>query len=500
MVEFEPPKRKALSESELHHALTRLGNTSDGLVQAEVLLSKQASAREEDTAALAAWISQMQALGTPEAQRALTNMVLDVMPAAIVETQVDEEPAQDREVEPVFTSEISIIQSRRALRGKRAGLRNFIGYLAGILLLSLSNALISVWLELNLTEALVSAAIGLVICAPIIALLKSHPLHPLLRSAAVFGGWGVYVGAGLMLATIAVTVSAGSLAASQQLYLENFTAAYNSDLLVMAGIALVVSQTIPRSWFFSAIAVSSVCVIGFEIAQTPNVRATLDFTLISVDSLLWGSLAMGLVSAVIYAFGQPHLALKTKSLFWQLPLMLVLSAVAVLFASPLTLPNSVPVVIFLAIALSGRDLSAHALGRFAGIAFLIAPILTPWIDMVSGPAVAILSSLLVLIGLDQLFRTGSLHIPSLDTSYGFYGSFQPLTFTAILFSSALATRPAQDLAQLSEIFSHHELALITGLGVGSFFALLRIFSIRKQDQEIRNVEFRNMNLDNLLGL
>ena len=144
MVEFEPPKRKALSESELHHALTMLGNTSDGLVQAEVLLSRQASAREEDTAALAAWISQMQALGTPEAQRALANMVLDVMPAAIVETQVDDEPAQDREVEPVFTSEISIIQSRRALRGKRAGLRNFIGYLAGILLLSLSNALISV--------------------------------------------------------------------------------------------------------------------------------------------------------------------------------------------------------------------------------------------------------------------------------------------------------------------------------------------------------------------
>ncbi len=49
-------------------------------------------------------------------------------------------------------------------------------------------------------------------------------------------------------------------------------------------------------------------------------------------------------------------------------------------------------------------------------------------------------------------------------------------------------------------FSSLELALIFGLAVGFTFALLRIFVIRAQDREIRNVEIRNMNLDNLLGL
>jgi hypothetical protein len=49
-------------------------------------------------------------------------------------------------------------------------------------------------------------------------------------------------------------------------------------------------------------------------------------------------------------------------------------------------------------------------------------------------------------------------------------------------------------------FTVHELALIFGLAIGLTFALLRVFVIRAQDREIRNVEIRNMNLDNLLGL
>jgi hypothetical protein len=353
---------------------------------------------------------------------------------------------------------------------------------------------------LNPAEAIASAAIGLLFFAPLIALLKSHQLHPLLRSAAVFGGWGVYVGAGLILATIAVAILAGSIAANQTQYLEDFTAAYPTDWLVMAGIVLVVSQAIPRGWFFSTILVFGFGALGFEVVQNLDAQANIDFTMVDSNCLLWGSLAMGFVNAIIFTFGQPHLPLRTKTLIWQLPLALALSVFAIFFASPMTLPISVPAVIFLSIALSGRDISAHGLGRLAGLAFLIAITLTPWLDMVSGPAVAVLSTLLVLVTFDQVLRKSSLHIPSLDTSYGFYGSFQSLTFTAVVLAAMIAVPAVQDLAQLSSLFNHHELAMITGLVVGLLFALLRIVSIRKQDREIRNVEFRNMNLDNLLGL
>jgi hypothetical protein len=58
----------------------------------------------------------------------------------------------------------------------------------------------------------------------------------------------------------------------------------------------------------------------------------------------------------------------------------------------------------------------------------------------------------------------------------------------------------QDLILPNSDFTVHELALIFGLAIGVTFAVLRIFVIRAQDREIRNVEFRNMNLDNLLGL
>jgi hypothetical protein len=122
------------------------------------------------------------------------------------------------------------------------------------------------------------------------------------------------------------------------------------------------------------------------------------------------------------------------------------------------------------------------------------------LDYVNGPAVSVLSALIILLFADQVFRRTPLHIPSLDTSYGFYGSFQPVTWLAFLVSAPLGVKAVQDLLVPNSYFTEHELALIFGLAVGVTFAILRIFTIRAQDREIRNVEIRNMNLDNLLGL
>jgi hypothetical protein len=124
----------------------------------------------------------------------------------------------------------------------------------------------------------------------------------------------------------------------------------------------------------------------------------------------------------------------------------------------------------------------------------------PVLDYVNGPAVSVLAALIVLLFGDQIFRRTPLHIPSLDTSFGFYGSFQILTWAALFVAAPLGVEQIQDLLLPGSSITVHELALIFGLAIGLTFALLRAFVIRAQDREIRNVEIRNMNLDNLLGL
>jgi hypothetical protein len=156
--------------------------------------------------------------------------------------------------------------------------------------------------------------------------------------------------------------------------------------------------------------------------------------------------------------------------------------------------------VFLALALSGRDLTSRAVGRWAAASFLLPVFALPILGYVNGPAVSVLAALIVLLFADQVFRRTPLHIPSLDTSYGFYGSFQLTTWLGLLTAAPLGVKSIQDLLVPNSYFTEHELALIFGLAVGFTFAVLRIFSIRRQDREIRNVEIRNMNLDNLLGL
>ena len=76
MVEFEPPKRKALSDAELHRAITLLGSSAEGLANSERLISEQASLREADSKALSQWITDLQADGSPEALSALRKIAL----------------------------------------------------------------------------------------------------------------------------------------------------------------------------------------------------------------------------------------------------------------------------------------------------------------------------------------------------------------------------------------------------------------------------------------
>lgn len=513
MVEFEPPKRKALSDAELHRAITLLGSSAEGLANSEQLIAEQAIAREQDSEALSTWIRELQADGSPQAIAALRKIALEVFPTNLEQVEVADPTVMEKTPEPIFTTEIPIIRRRKRSHRKEI-LRSLVPGFAAWLLVALVNLLISTWLELTILESIVSFGLGSVAAGLVLAVLKSHTLHPLLRSAAVFGGWGVYLGSALALAFTTLVVLGGVLYIVPQDLMVGFIPGYRSDVLIAAVAALILSQLVPRPWHWRLLLVTGLVAVAVWFVTSPGVvidggwfayaprsgevfepAFSLDWAQIG-----WASFACGLMTVVLVSFAMPHRQTKAWSFVLQAPLGFGLSVGLVFLGSSFELSMLTLFAVFLSTSLSGRDLTGRSIGRWAAASFLLPVLALPVLDFVNGPAVSLLAALIVLLFADQLVRRTPLHIPSLDTSYGFYGSFQLVTWLGLLTATPLGVSAIQELLVPNSDFTALELALIFGLAVGFTFAVIRIFVIRAQDREIRNVEIHNMNLDNLLGL
>jgi hypothetical protein len=386
--------------------------------------------------------------------------------------------------------------------------------LATWLLVGLVNVLIATWLELTTPEAICSVIIGSCAAGIVLGFVKSHSLHPLIRSAAVFGGWGVYLGAALAIAFTSLVLLEGVLHLVEEDLMLSVLPGYRTDVIVTALAALLLGQLLPRSWHWwlllvAGTAAASLILLSeqqFLFTRTWFAYAPLSGSVyapidpVDWETVGWASFAVGLMTIVVLSFAVPHSQTRPWSFTLQIPLGIGISVGLLFFASTALTSMATLFAVFFALTVAGRDLTARPLGRWAGAAFLLPVIALPVLDYVNGPAVSVLCALIVLLFGDQLFRRTPLHIPSLDTSFGFYGSFQVLTWAALLVAAPLGVEQIQDLLLPGSSFTVHELALIFGLAIGLTFALLRVFVIRAQDREIRNVEIRNMNLDNLLGL
>lgn len=512
MVDFEPPKRKALSDAELHRAITLLGSSAEGIANSERLIFEQAALREQDAEALGLWIAALQKDGSPEALLALNKLALEALPANI--EQIDAAPAIDpaKPEIAIFTTEIPIVGRRERAKRNRV-LRGLLPGLASWLLVALVNSLIVAWLELSILEAVFAIGFGSIAAGIALGLIKSHSLHPLIRSAAVFGGWGVYLGAAIALCFTSLVILEGVVHIVENDLNIALIPGYRTDVLACGIAALVIGQILPRSWPWTVLlsggllAAATLFVLGEQIDIQPEFFA---YAPLSGDLYLpqpldweqvgWASFAVALMTIVILAFALPHSPTKAWSFALQAPLGVGLSVTLLFLGQSDFVFIWTLFVVFMSMAFSGRDLTSRPIGRWAGAAFILPVLLMPILDFVSGAAVSVLSALIVLLFSDQLFRRTPLHIPSLDTSYGFYGSFQPLTWICLALAVPFGVPQLQDLLLPNSHVSTHELALIFGLLIGVVFAILRIFPIRAQDREIRNVEIRNMNLDNLLGL
>jgi len=488
MEELERPKRRALSDAELASELAKFPSDNIGIERAQALISQQQRLREEDARALESWFDRMRAQDDALSRGLIRETLEELFPA-------NEQP-QPAELapEPVFTSELPVVTRRRVLTN-RLKLAQFGAGFNRALMLSLVSLGVSVWLDVYGLDLLVAYLLGGSLAFWLSSGLRSHDLHPILRSAAVFGGRGVYLFAPLVLTAIALLLLTS---------VENDTTAgsielgfgYQALVVAITGVVTLLTQLLPAR--FHAIALGLLGVGAF-LATLLLGRLTLSPGY--SGDWLWAAIAIAVVGFLLLTFAMPHLRsdLKVDSASWALGALLVSGAVfAVDYQLNQWSMTMVLGVLVFAVAASGRDIAGGTRSRLLALAIVVAAVLTPMGDSLSGVLIASIAATTMLLLADQLLRKQPLHLASLDTSYGFYGSFQILSWLACLLAGILGSDFVT--SRLSQEFTSSEWALILGAGVGVLFALIRIPVIRKQDSELENIDPRNSRLENLLGL
>jgi hypothetical protein len=271
---------------------------------------------------------------------------------------------------------------------------------------------------------------------------------------------------------------------------------YSAVLIILVASATLIGQLVPVRLGSTLILLVSLGSAGLLVSNQfePIESLTLQ------QGWHWGAASVAVVSTIILLAATPHAPVSFASASWLLPAT-ALMALPLALTSSYSVELALPLAVFalmLGLVYSGRDLAGGSLGRFAGLALVLGLALSPFADWLSGVVMAILVCALMLMLLDQLFRSSALHVASLDTSYGFYGSVSLSGWFGLALSGVLGT--PMFTALLPETFNHLEWSLIGGLSAGLLVGLLRIPIIRRQDREIKNLDSSSGNIENLLGL
>ncbi len=488
MEELERPKRRALTDAELASELTKFPSDNIGIERAQALISLQQQLREEDSRALEAWFERMRARDDALSRGLIRETLEELFPV------IDSQQPADVTPEPVFTSEISVVTRRKVLT-QRLKLSQFGAGFNRALMLALVSVGVSVWLDVYGFDLLVAYLVGGSLAFWASTGLRSHDLHPILRSAAVFGGRGVYLFAPLVLTAIGLLLLTS---------LENDTPAgsielgfgYQALAVAVTGIVTLLTQLLPARFHaiaFGLLGMGALLITLLMGELTPSPSYTGDW--------LWAAIAIGVVGFLLLTFAMPHLRsnLKVDLASWALGSLLLLTAVSSVDyqLNQWSMTIVLGVLVF-AVAASGRDIAGGLRSRLLALSVVLAAMLSPIGDAIGGILIASIAATTVVLLADQLLRRQPLHLASLDTSYGFYGSFQILSWLALILAGLLGSESVISL--LSEALTASEWALVLGVGVGVVISLLRIPVIRKQDAELENIDPRNSRLENLLGL
>lgn len=488
MAEFERPRPKAMTDAELARALQMFPSDANGVEAAGKLMAEQQLLRAQDSQELQSWIEFLRARDDQQSRKILSESMAAIFPLATAEAPpFTPEPA-------LLTSELPILTRRgrisARLRAKHAS-ENFV---AALLLIAV-NALVLHWLELSGLSALLAITIGVAIALLVVKPLRSHALHPILRAATVFGGHGVYLFAGIALGSVSLLYLL-AFQGKSALFEIAAIGPYSAVAVALVAGAALLGQLVNPSFSGWLVGLAS---LGSVVMLSSTGVTTASWTTVQIG-WQWGVASTALITLTLLIFGMRHTLLSRASsaLIW----LGVSAGGTLLMTMDVTNGDLAALLAMIALLLSavysGRDLAGGALGRFAGLAILLGLAFSPLLQYIDGSVVAVLACSMTLMLIDQLFRRSSLHIPSLDTSYGFYGSFTLTGWTALVSAATAGTPWLTTL--LPELFNHLEWSLLLGLSLGMIFGLLRIPVVRKQDREIKNLDSSSGNLENLLGL
>jgi hypothetical protein len=484
MAKFERPRAKALSDAELAQILKTFPSDSAGIERARALMQEQQLLREQDQRDLQNWIEAIRESGDASDTAELNRVMVEYFPP---------KPRQisNSEAEATDTSQLTVISRRQSLKGKSVA-KSLVQFAAVIALLAGINLLITSWLGVQGLEAVSAIALGVTAASILVFPLRSHALHPILRSAAVFGGAGVYLFGGLVLGLLSLVY-----ALSFGNNVEFATLAKLGPFLAPSVIAVTVSVAIGQlvSPKFGYLSFGLVAIAGLGLSETK----TLDISPVLTDSWLVATLAIALVTSAVTIFGLPHTPSSVGKESGVAFGNIVVSSLAVLFLVPTSWTVALVISgLFVALVFSGRDLAAGSLGRWAGLAGLIGLLVSPVSDYLLGSSLSVLAAAAMLLLIDQIFRRQPLHIPSLDAKHGYYGSFQALSWIALLLAAVAGVRELQSYLPVS--VDPLTLSLSLGGLIGLLIGLIRFFTVKRQEREVQTAGTANQSIENLLGL
>ncbi len=486
MADFERPKRRALSDAELAEELSKFPSDHKGIERAQDLIATQQKLREQDASALEAWFEQMRQRDDEFSRGLIQETLAELFPS-------DQSTPSAPVPEPTFTSEISVV-TRRSVVSQRLKIAQFGAALVRAVVLALVALGVGAWLDVHSLDLLLAYAVGAAVALIASNQLRSHELHPLLRSAAVFGGRGVYLAAPLLLALLCFALIAG-FPTESELSSIRLEFGYQALAVLAIGTVVLLSQLAPARFHGLLIATLGLATFGVVFAQ--SFRTTPSFS----GNWFWAAVAIAIIGFLLLIFGIPHrrasVVQDAGTLGSGAALILPVSFATGYEGLELVSIAVISILIF-GLSAAGRDISGGVRSRLLGLSVMIGLILSPLQGFLIPHVISALAAASVLLLGDQLVRRQPLHLASLDTSYGFYGSFQLVSWSSVAIASLIPNSLVMTL--LPPVMNQTEWSLTLGTATGLLFALLRIRVIRGQDRELENIDPRNARIENLLGL
>ncbi|MCF8528523.1 MAG: hypothetical protein K9G13_01240 [Aquiluna sp.] len=499
MADFEPPKRIALSDSELSAQLEALRLEPNHLHLMQELLAEQAALRQQDEQTLDAWKAQLGELGGFDPS---------TVEIAVIKQEL-EKISSNQEAVSIRTDTLPI-----ALKRQAPALRKYVYWFAGVsnwVVIAISISILTQMASLTPTEILISVPFGFLLSALLVIPMKSKSIHPLLQLVRPFGVTGRYWASGFLLAGTSLLFLVAIEMPLEALPGETLDSNQKGMLAAVAGVAILFALTLPTSWFEITLALAA---LGFAgIAFFNSTWSWSPIRLQIPSDLDWLSTGFGISAAIIIlkVLGSTHLPSKRARLPEQLLLGGFLAlGVSLSMAIPggqwLLISSGLTFVVFLSLELSSRDSAPALWSRIFGlVAIAVAVVwitISPLVNLepIAGVAAGGLAALFVIASFDLLGRRSAIHSASLESKHGFYGGHDWISLIAIVLSMVFGWLVFSDSVSFDLSGAMLLDATLAGLGVGLVAGLIRIHRVRSQENEILIVSGGNATLNNLLGL